>query len=324
MNLIAAFAELFVGRMDAYGTEEGGCRRQPLADQNYWTYEHEVEAHLRGLVPMGVYPVRQVVEPDVPWREADAAHIVHWGCVDFDEGEEASWAHATNVHAYLEGFGVAAYIERSRSKGYHVWVFADEWTEAWIMRQALLGACQAMDAPQKEINPKQDELGDGQLGNYVRLPYPGGLPTMYESTTDRRVVVSAQSGLPITLSRFVSRAYASRVGQDGLKRLAAAYKPPERPIARRQWSELRGEARDRLAGKAAIIFNEGPIVPGEERGHTLWKLARYLREDDRHSFEEALTLLQDADARWGKFTERGDEQYLEQMLQQAWVLGKVT
>ena len=138
-EMVEAFGFLFRGRLDVYGTEEGGADRDDTE-----SYSTRIQNHLLGVRPMGVYPM--VDHPNDGW-------VVTWGCVDFDEGDLPSWVHAVNLQAVLHTFGITAWIERSRSKGYHVWVFLKGWTEAALVRRALLAACQIVDAPTKEINP---------------------------------------------------------------------------------------------------------------------------------------------------------------------------
>lgn len=323
-DLIDRYFELFQGNNYAYGTEDGGCMRRVNAgspDEARWGQKGIVAGHLSGNdPPIGIYPMVLVEFPD-KW-------MVHWGCVDFDEGEEESWVHASNVHKALAAFGIEGWIERSRSKGYHVWVFCKEWADAQLVREALLAACQLVEAPTKEINPKQTELkqkpdGTWQLGNYVRLPYPGHLAPKHEGPPDynRRVVLFVDGTASLSLETFVQGAWECRVSVDRLEALAAHYEPPQAPFTpKRDWGDtvLEGDAVSRLAGKSLVIFSEGPLE-GSGRGHTLFKLARYLKEDGRHSYEEATELVRDADSRWGKFHDRPDgEVRLKELLDRAW------
>lgn len=312
-SIVQRFLSLFDGNRSAVGLEEGGCKR--LADTADW--ELEVEGHLRyDDCAVGVYPmVRFPSYPGSYWA-------VKWGCVDFDEGDEESWVHAVNVRAVLGTLDVAAYIERSRSKGYHVWVFAHDWVPAQMMRQALLAACQIAAAPMKEINPKQVELQPDQLGNYVRLPYPAALTGPIYPGDDglHRRVVLRTDGTAWSLQAFLSA--VQKVNEDQLELVASYYMPPRRELPDRDWSTLTGSAVDRLRGKAKIIFEQGPLEhpdsPTGFRGHTLWKLACLLAEDGHHTPEEALELLVDADQRWGKFSSRPDGMLrLEQMIHRA-------
>lgn len=292
------FADLFRGRLDAFGTEEGGCDRDTTL-----SYEARIHAHLDGSRPMGVYPMRHHGRPR-PGDTMRSGWWVNWGCIDFDEGEEASWAHAQNVRLVLAEFGVTAWVERSRSKGYHVWVFLDRPTNARLVRHALLGACQVVDAPTREINPKQESLSNGQLGNYVRLPYPGhaGL----EPVGDRRVCVDPR-GTVFSLVDFTLQAYARRVEPITLEPVAMLYKEPARPvIIPTQVTE--GDMHKRMSGLAYTIWKDGPL-DGSGRSEALWKFARLLAEGGQHATSEAIELVREADRAWGKFWERpnGDE-----------------
>lgn len=318
MDTVQGFIELFQGNLGALGTEEGGALR--LNPKGQPALARFIKAHLTGEhEPIGVYPMR-LMTVDSDAQPMFDGWVVRWGCIDFDEGEQESWVHAKNVHLALQTFGVCGWIERSRSKGYHVWVFLQEWTAAWLVRQALLAACQIVEAPTREINPKQTELQPGQLGNYVRLPYPDWLGLRAATHGNKRVVLNPhQDGrYALTLERFVAVALEARTDVAALEKLAGYYKPPVRPLRTRDWGPaLEGEAVDRLLGKARIIWENGPLEGGD-RSDTLYKLAMYLKEDARHTRDEAYDLLADADERWGKFSSRPDcEARLNDMLDKA-------
>lgn len=300
------FIELFQGNREAVGTEEGGCDHiRPGINPAIDVWETRVRQHLSGeRTPIGVYPMLHEQYTSDP---GDEAWVVKWGCIDFDEGEEASWVHAQNVHLALQTFGIKGWIERSRSKGYHVWIFLKGWTEAAIVRQALLAACQIVDAPTREINPKQATLGRGQLGNYVRLPYPGFLADPRSLDGMRRVMVDSKFGHTCPMPHFVQVALQKRTDVTALEKLASYYKEPVRPLRTRDWDGIAfdGEALDRLRGKARIIWEDGPLE-GSDRSTTMYKLAMYLCQDGRHTRDEAFDLMADYDARHGKFADRPD------------------
>lgn len=303
MDLAAHFASLFRGRTDAYGTEEGGCLR--VSDQVRWT--QVVETHLHGDTPVGVYPL---MDDDTVW----------WGCVDFDEGDEESWVHSQNLLNVLATLGVVAWVERSRSKGYHVWVFAQEAVPAALMRTALTAACQIAQAPTREVNPKQTSRANLQkgYGNYVRLPYPKGHDW-------RRVMVDTE-GEPISLEEFVSHADPMRTKTDTLKYLAELYEAPAPkpiPILPFEYTPDSEDLTRRMDGLTFTIFKDGPFSEHGEKGDrsgTLWKLAKRLYEHG-YAAESALTLVRDADERWGKFIARGDDYRLEDMIHKVYVTG---
>lgn len=206
MGLSEDFMSLFEGRPDAVGTEEGGALRRP-ADAMPWWWSAQISKHLDGTAPCGVYPLVPDVAPQVTpmW-------LVKWGCIDFDEGDTESWTHAWNVHEVLHQLGVASWVEKSRSKGYHVWVFLQDWMEARLVREALLGACQVVDAPTKEINPKSVGFDDpATLGNYVRLCYPGGLSDALRELEPRELGMAgwADGGRGLLLHQAGQRQAAS-------------------------------------------------------------------------------------------------------------------
>jgi hypothetical protein len=331
-DLVAQFAILFEGRKDAYGTEEGGCWRPELLD-SHGQYHMIIDGHLSGNTPSGVYPLvlRTTIVPDPeglgssanwdgePVRAVDR-WSVKWGCVDFDEGDEESWVHAVNLANALDKFDITGWIERSRSKGYHVWVFAEGWVDATLMREALLAACQVVDAPTREINPKQTSLeGDG-VGNYVRLPYPGWLadPGAYDRDSRRTMVspVADDYGgtwpLQKQMDDFLKDAMRTRCTSDQLKQLADLYVEPKaapRRLEYRPTAATFTDLHDRMSSECWHIYQNGPYEPGVHRSETLVRLAAKLHREGKHTFSEIVQIVTEADARWGKYYNRpnGDE-----------------
>lgn len=313
MDEFDRFTQLFDGNREAYGAEEGAAVR--LSGVKGWDdLSDVVRAHLDGSAePIGVYPMVQLADG---W-------YVKWGCIDFDLGDEESFVHARNVQMAGYAVGLHGWVERSRSKGYHVWFFCQQWVPAEIMRHALLALCQVVDAPAKEVNPKQVTLAEGQIGNYVRLPYPGWLSDyMHGELPTRRVMVD-EARMPIPLSEFLERTAQLDCLAD-YKRVAKYYVAPKRNmVIRRNWADLEGSAVERMSPMALKIWKEGPLEnpdsPTNFRGQTLFKLAKLLLEHGRHNVDEALVLLRDADERWGKFHERPDrDRWLMQLIESAW------
>lgn len=308
MSLTQDFMSLFEGRPDAVGTEEGGALRRP-ADAMPWWWAAQISKHLDGTAPCGVYPLVPDVAPEVTpmW-------LVKWGCIDFDEGDTESWTHAWNVHEVLHQLGVASWVEKSRSKGYHVWVFLQDWMEARIVREALLGACQVVDAPTKEINPKSVGFDDpATLGNYVRLPYPGWLSEAERFPWPRNTRVMMRSdGTIVSLQEFVHAAALRLVTKAKMENLQALYEPPKRIVQVRPAAGLlEGDIYKRMGGLAWTILQGGPRE-GMGRGHTLYKLACLLVEGGAHTPDEVYQLCWEADQAWGKFHVRpnGEAQVL--------------
>ena len=253
--MLTEFLSLFQGNPLVVGLDDDGhgkpgpLRMHPEDADNEWVTL--AGGHLRGTTGIGVYPM---------WR-----NYVHWGCVDLDDGA-ASWNQALHLQQILDFFKVPAFIERSKSKGYHVWVFCSEWVPAKLMREALLVACAVVDVPSREVNPKQIRLADDQIGNYVRLPYKAGF-----LDSDRQVVVDPLD-VPIPVDAFIALAQASLVDPAKLATLAKVYiaeeLQPVKPLVHAQ----AGPWRDRLSPVAAAKLDRGPMHDHEDRSAWLMGL----------------------------------------------------
>jgi len=293
------FARLFRGRTDVYGTEEGSCER--VGHEEAHRYPERILQHLEGVQPMGVYPM--------VYHPIEGTWTVNWGCVDFDEGDDASFIHALNLKTVLEAFGIIGFIERSRSKGYHVWVFASQEIPAKLMREALLAGCQMVQAPTKEINPKQAVMEPNQVGNYVRLPY------VHEWVTTHRRCMVDEDGWPISLETFTEIAYPQRVTIEELEPLAAMFEQPKAVSFTQNAATSNGtDLPDTrfMNATAFMTWRDGPF-DGKDRSSTLWKLASELQLSG-YGADETLLLVCDADIRWGKHMARNDLAGLQKMV----------
>jgi len=70
-----------------------------------------------------------------------------------------------------------AYLERSKSKGYHVWIFfTKEGMPAKKVRMVLGHILHEIDSPNTEVFPKQDFIsGSDSFGNFINAPLFGKL-----------------------------------------------------------------------------------------------------------------------------------------------------
>lgn len=295
-DTLNSFVELFRGRGDAYGHEEGRCVKQPLT--------HDVfRRHLDGTEPIGVYPM-------VPYR---GEYFVVWGCSDIDVDDLAA---ARSIQQALQAAGVFAWVERSRSKGYHVWVFASEPVPASAMRRMLLCAHQVADYPAREVNPKQETLATNQYGNYVRLPYwnAADLGALHRRVLD-------DNDQPMPLQDFVKQALLSRTPAEIIKRLAALWTPPAQPahvVVDIAGDETLDDAMNHLSPLGKVIWRDGPL-PERDRSSTLTKLAH---ECFRSNMPPSMCkiILKTADKRWGKYHLRfdGGETELDKLVMRAY------
>lgn len=252
------FASLFAGRTDAYfsGMPRPRAVRRPV------TLLHFAE-HLAGRLEMGTYPVRD-----------DAS--CRWGCIDLDDGE-ASLPAAMAVADLWQQNGITAFVETSRSKGYHVWTFSAVWVPARLMRQAGQWINAESGANSKEVNPKNVApwLVAGGLVNTVRTPYAGS------AMPGRMSVI--RDGTFLSASEFVEYAWHRRCSRQALEAVADRWQALERRIQRRQearqWAESLGPAPVRTRGSqqdAARILAGMRNVEKGERDNQFHAMACYL------------------------------------------------
>lgn len=277
------FVDLFRGRANVYGHEEGRCVKQPLTPDVYLR-------HLDGVEAIGVYPM-------VPHR---GDFWVVWGCSDIDVEDLGA---ARTIQQALAAAGVVAWVERSRSKGYHVWVFVSEPVTATAMRRMLLCAHQVADYPAREVNPKQESLSATQYGNYVRLPYWNAAD---QGAIHRRIL--DDNDQPMPLQDFLEQASAAKTDADTVNRLAALWKPPAQPAHNININitgdETLNDAMQHLSPLGKVIWRDGPL-PERDRSSTLTKLAH---ECFRSHMTPSMCkiVLKTADMRWGKYHLRFD------------------
>ena len=272
------FARLFYGRGDCYGSNEGGCVKQPLTEQ--------VLADHFTTKPIGVYPM---VLRSGHW-------MVAWGCVDFDTADARE--HAIALNSALSEAGIQSWIERSRSKGYHVWVFAQSVVPAETMRHALIVACHVAEVPTTEVNPKQVSLNIGQVGNYVRLPYACW---ELDKTSDRQRILDI-TGSVIPLEEFVPLALAARTEPALLERIASYYQPPatkQQTTGDYDYDATLDEAMAVLSPLGKVIWRDGPLQ-GRDRSTTLAKLGHECVRSGLNP-SQTRTVIRTADQRWGKY-----------------------
>jgi len=155
---LAIFRRCFTGLGQVYGTRDLGTGRarqvkQPVTDR-------VLLDHLQGRQPYGVYLL-------VGDRTKAAV-------VDFDHPD------AGPPLAFIgraEHYGVHVYLERSKSKGWHVWAFMDSGgvpaSKIRLVTKMILAEIGASDT---EVFPKQDRLaGNVSYGNFIYAPLFGAL-----------------------------------------------------------------------------------------------------------------------------------------------------
>lgn len=272
---IETFMSLFGGRTDAYGTWEGGSKKSPV------TYETFAK-HLYGEELIGIYPLTD-------------GSTVRWGCSDIDIDDLDS---ARNLQVAFGMKSIPSFVEKT-VRGFHVWVFANDWIPAPIMRRAFLSAHEVIGLPPKEVNPKQEQVNG--LGNYVRLPYPGGIDYIPEN----RYMLFDRDDEPMTLKQFLDSVKDSRVNINLLRPLAERHRPKTRAVLDQlQTSASVQEALTHVNAFVKNIWRNGPFE-SRDRSNTLCKMVHKMH-DQGTPMNMAYIILADADKRWGKFHLRTD------------------
>jgi hypothetical protein len=278
------FYDMFQGYPDAFGTDsEHGVRA--VRGSAY----DAVGRHLDGGPPCGIYPMNN--------------NMVKWGCTDIDNG---SFQDAQTMHDILHRMGMPAWIELSRSKGYHVWVFGAEFMPAWYMRRAFLFAHHVSEkigkpVPPSEVNPKSEWLEDSQLGNFVRVPYLNG-----EADENGRRVMVTWDHEPIPLGEFLTVVKGDVVPINRVRSWAERYAPPKprHSTVGSEPSEDASELAKRLTGLGYRIFRDGPPEWNPRRSNAMAKLARECAISGLTP-DEAYVIISDLDERLQKWTEVG-------------------
>ena len=155
---LAIFRACFSGLTHCYGTynpHTGRVRqvKEPVTDR-------VVYRHLKGLQPYGVYLL-----------VGDRTRAL---AVDFDQ---ENLTPPMEFLAAAKNHGLVTYIERSKSKGYHVWMFFEEaGVLAAKARRVAQRILHGIVMPCTEVFPKQDRLdGPDSYGNFINAPLFGAL-----------------------------------------------------------------------------------------------------------------------------------------------------
>jgi len=142
-----AFQSLFRGRVDAWGSVEGKCNKEPV------TFEH-YSRHLEGEESLGIYPLLD-------------DGTCYFFAIDLDEKD---FNKAKAIRQELLSNNIPAYIAESKSKGYHIYSFAFEKFSAKEIRLILHYTLNKLNI-KAEVFPKQDKVDNiTPYGNYINLP----------------------------------------------------------------------------------------------------------------------------------------------------------
>ena len=155
---MSLFRSLFTGLKDVYGTYNPASGRAsqvkaPVTDKVLLN-------HLTGRKPYGVYLLVK-----------DRTRAI---AVDFDTDSTLGPLDFVDKAKHYE---IPAYIERSKSKGHHVWVFFEKkGVPAFKARLVVHHILDEISQTDTEVFPKQDALNNNiQFGNFINVPLFGRL-----------------------------------------------------------------------------------------------------------------------------------------------------
>ncbi len=201
---LSVFKRCFSGRMDAYGTYDTTTGRayqvkRPVTDQ-------VLLDHLHGKTPYGVYLLVDT--------------MTHAVVADFDHDDPGPpCAFITRAAKH----GIHSYLERSKSKGWHVWVFAEHpGISAAKARQIVTLFLSDMGQDATEVFPRQDQLSDTtRYGNFIYAPLFGSL-----TARGRTVFVDVGRGLKPYADQWAVLAGVRRLSAGHLDQLVGGLKAP--------------------------------------------------------------------------------------------------
>ena len=150
---IKIFRSVFQGREDAYGLETDGgpiAVREKLSDEI-------ILDHLNGKKRIGVYPLLH-------------GGLINLAVIDLDEREQEK---VNRICTPCLENHLFPSVEKSKSKGFHIWFFFNKPVSAKAVRKSLLKILKDIGVD-CEVFPKQNSLtSDNGLGNFVFLPLFG-------------------------------------------------------------------------------------------------------------------------------------------------------
>jgi hypothetical protein len=158
VDKIALFRSFFSGLSTVYGTYDPATGRSWQVKRK--VTDHTIYAHLKGKFPYGVYLL-----------DKDRIRAI---AVDFDHLDSFPPIEFINAAKH---YGLSPYIETSKSKGFHVWIFfSNKGVKAYKARRVVKNILEEIEYPQTEVFPKQDFLDtQASYGNFINAPLFGGL-----------------------------------------------------------------------------------------------------------------------------------------------------
>ncbi len=150
------FMNLFAGLKHVYGSYniKTGKTYQVKAPVDF----NVIAKHLWGYHSYGVYPLM--------------GKHTNFIAIDIDTNDLTL---VSQFYAVMNQYYIPLYIERSKSKGYHLWIFFDQLVSAHKARLVVYHVINTIGCGAIEVFPKRDGLDDNvSYGNFINAPlfYP--------------------------------------------------------------------------------------------------------------------------------------------------------
>lgn len=177
-DLKERFTVLYEGLDRAYGTWHVKHKARTIkrkAGSVQWA------AHLEGKLGIGIIPITK-------------ANKCSWGAIDIDVDDIDHEELAQQV-ARMK---LPLIVCRSKSGGAHCYIFTKKPVSPKIIRKHLSHCAYQLGYGDSEIFPKQDKLKEGEVGNWINLPY-------FEGVDTKRYAVNEHGDI-LSLKQFIEAA----------------------------------------------------------------------------------------------------------------------
>ena len=202
-EIVEGYVALFQGNRKAYGqwNPQRGSMKTDMGD---FVENGKVKEHLTGVMGLGLVPVRD-----------DATCM--FGVIDIDN-HDGKTIDLMDLSNRVASAALPLVVCRSKSGGAHCYLFCKEPVPAYMIRKVLTKWAGDLKHEKAEIFPKQSKLEEGQIGNWINLPYFGALsdPSIEDPTmaTNRYAM---EGGKPIRIEAFIQSATLKRVNKESIE-----------------------------------------------------------------------------------------------------------
>lgn len=155
-SIAEAFESLFKGSAKAYGVHSG---KSNTTVKKAYTLQ-DIKDHLNGKKSIGLIPINQDSK-------------CYFGAIDIDDHTEDASEAIHVLDEKLQKLNLPLILCKSKSKGFHAYIFFKEPTSAKQVRLILTRYAQLLGYPKSEIFPKQETITKDKddVGNWLNLPY---------------------------------------------------------------------------------------------------------------------------------------------------------